>query len=68
LRVIVDGIYFLLGGQHTKYDENGKLVAVVEGEPGPIPNHNPAFYVDDAALKIGVRLHAYVAMDYLNGK
>lgn len=61
------GIYFLLGGQNTKFDEKGNLVAARPGG-GPIPNHNPAFYIDDAAMKTGVRLEAYVAMDYLSGK
>lgn len=53
--------------QHTKFDEKGNVVAAKRGG-GPIPNHNPAFYIDDAALKTGVRLEAYVAMDYLSGK
>jgi len=61
------GIYYLLGGQHTKFDDEGNLVAAEEGGPGPIPNHNPAYYVDDAMLKTGVRLLTYSALDSLNG-
>jgi amidohydrolase len=61
------GIYWILGGQHTKFDEEGNVVAAEAGG-GPIPNHNPAFYIDDSVLKVGVRLHAYSAMDYLYGK
>ena len=44
------------------------LGASEEGGPGPIPNHNPAFYANDTVLKTGVRLHAYSALDYLYGK
>jgi amidohydrolase len=31
------------------------------------PNHSPRFFVDEAALPIGVRLMARLALDYLNG-
>lgn len=62
------GIYFILGGQNTRFDDHGNLVAAKEGGPGPIPNHNPAFYANDAVLKTGVRLHAYSALDYLHGR
>lgn len=61
------GIYFILGGQATRFDDHGNLVAA-NGGPGPIPNHNPAFYADDSVLKTGVRLHVNLALDYLNGK
>ena len=34
----------------------------------PIPfNHNPHYYVKDEALKTGIRMHANVVMDFLNG-
>jgi amidohydrolase len=59
------GMYFLVGAQNTAFKE-GQLVSA--GTPGLIPNHNPGFYANDAALETGVRLHAYVAMDFLNGK
>jgi len=61
------GIYFILGGQNTKFDEQGTLVAAKAGG-GPIPNHNPAYYVEDSVLKTGVRLEAYSALDYLHGE
>jgi len=61
------GIYYILGGQNTNFDDKGNLVAAIEGG-GPVPNHNPGYYFEDAALKTGVRLEAYSAMDYLNGK
>ncbi|MBX7435219.1 amidohydrolase [Mycobacterium sp. Y57] len=67
MNAVGGGIYFILGGQHTRFDENGNLVAAEEGGPGPVPNHNPGFYADDAVLKTGVRLHAYSALDYLTG-
>lgn len=60
------GIYFILGGQNTRFDEKGNVVAA-DGGPGPVPNHNPGFYANDDVLKTGVRLHAYSALDYLNG-
>lgn len=61
------GIYAVLGGQNTKF-ENGKLTAADPGQPtgGLVPNHNPAFYAMDEALKTGVRLHAYAALDLLS--
>jgi amidohydrolase len=31
------------------------------------PNHSPLFFADEAALPIGVRLMASVAVDYLSG-
>jgi amidohydrolase len=31
------------------------------------PNHSPLFFADEAALPIGVRLMASVAVDYLGG-
>jgi len=61
------GIYYILGGQNTKFDDQGNLVAAKPGG-GPIPNHNPAYYVEDSMMKTGVRLEAYSALDYLNGK
>jgi len=61
------GIYFILGGQDTRFDEQGDVVAARPGG-GPIPNHNPAFYIDDSVLKTGVRLEAYAALDFLSGR
>ena len=51
----------------------GKEVAYKGLEPvdpdKPIPfNHNPHYYVKDEALKIGIRMHADVVMDFLNGR
>src|SRR6266581_4148588 len=31
------------------------------------PNHSPRFYVDEAALPVGVRAMAHLAVDYLSG-
>jgi len=62
------GVYYLLGGQHTAIDKNGAVTSAQPGGPGPIPNHNPAFYIDDAMLKTGVRLHCYSALDFLHGR
>lgn len=61
------GIYYILGGQNTMFDEQGNVVAAKDGG-GPVPNHNPAYYVEDSVLKTGVRLEAYSALDYLHGK
>jgi hypothetical protein len=30
-------------------------------------NHNPAFYTNGEVLTTGVRVHSYVALDYLIG-
>jgi len=32
------------------------------------PNHSPRFYVDEAALPVGVRAMAHLAVDYLSGR
>jgi len=61
------GIYYILGGQNTKFDDQGNLVATRPGG-SPVPNHNPAYYVEDSALKTGVRLEAYSALDPLHGR
>ena len=31
-------------------------------------NHSPRFYVDEAALPLGVRAMAHLAVDYLTGR
>lgn len=64
----VGGIYVFLGGQNVTLT-NGQLLPVDPDSPtgGPVANHNPGFYVLDDVLKDGVRAHAYVALDFLNG-
>ncbi len=59
------GVYLFLGCQDTKWTENG-LEPVDPNKPIPF-NHNPHFYVKDEVLKTGVRMHANVVMDFLNG-
>lgn len=60
------GVYYMLGGQNTAVDSDGNFI--INDKSKPIPNHNPAFYAEDEALKTGVRLHVYSALDYLSGK
>lgn len=64
----VGGMYAVLGGQNTTFVD-GKLQPTDPDAPmgGFVPNHNPHFYAMDDALKTGVRLHAHVAVDFLNG-
>lgn len=50
----VPGFYFWLGGRPAD-------VAAKDA----IPNHSPRFYVDEAALKLGVRSLSNLAVDYL---
>lgn len=59
------GLYVMLGVQD---------VQLVSGRPQPeeggrglVANHNSGFYADDATLITGVRLHAHMALDHLNG-
>lgn len=59
------GLYVLLGGQDLHY-RDGEMVPV-KGGRGAVVNHNPAFYVNNAVLATGVRLHATVAVDHLSG-
>lgn len=59
------GVYLFLGCQDTKWTENG-LESIDPKQSIPF-NHNPHYYVKDEALKTGVRMHATVAMDFLNG-
>jgi amidohydrolase len=60
------GVYFLLGGQETKLSDDGGIPLPIEGGRGMKYNHNPAFYALDEALINGVKLHAFMAMEYLN--
>lgn len=62
------GIYIFLGAQNVGV-ENGKFVPIDPDSPtgGPLPNHNPGFYALDEVLLTGVRAHAHVALDFLNG-
>lgn len=64
----VGGMYAVLGGQNTQFVD-GQLQPTDPDSPmgGFVPNHNPHFYAMDDALKTGVRLHAHVAVDFLNG-
>ena len=34
-------------------------------DPNPAPNHSPRFQVDERALRVGVRAHVELALDYL---
>ena len=45
------------------------LGVVPEGRT-PYPNHSPLFYADEAALPVGVKAIANIALDYLfeNGR
>ena len=60
------GLYLNYGVQDVRMDPVTS-VAPVEGGRGMAPNHNPAFYADDAALETSVRIHANVAIDHLSG-
>ena len=54
LAQVVPGMFFFLG------------ITPPEGDPRGAPaNHSPLFYVDEPALKYGVRALAYLAVDYL---
>lgn len=59
------GVYLFLGCQDTKWTSDG-LKSIDASKPIPF-NHNPQYYVKDEALKTGMRMHASVAMDFLNG-
>lgn len=61
------GVYALLGGQDVVFTEKGTLEPSKEGSRGLVPNHSPKFYVNDAALEYGVRLHSHIAVDHLMG-
>ena len=54
-----------LGCQDTKWTKKG-LEPTDPSKPIPF-NHNPHYYVKDEALKMGVRMHANVVLDFLNG-
>ncbi len=60
------GVYVMLGAQDGTLDGAGRPVPVPGGR-GLVPNHSPKFYLEDAALVTGVRLHCHVAVDHLNG-
>ena len=59
------GVYLFLGAQDTQWTDKG-LEPVDPDKPIPF-NHNPHYYVKDEALKTGIRMHANVVMDFLNG-
>lgn len=65
----VGGIYIMLGAQNVRLVEDGLPVGLdPESSTGAwVPNHHPGFYVLDEVLKTGVRAHAHVALDFLNG-
>ncbi|MFE9461478.1 M20 family metallopeptidase [Streptomyces californicus] len=60
------GVYLMLGAQDGELTDDGELVPTPGGR-GLVPNHNPRFYLDDAALVQGVRLHCQVAYGHLTG-
>lgn len=64
----IGGVYAVLGGQNTTF-EDGALKPTDPSSPtgGLVANHNPGFYFMDEAMKTGVRAHAHVAVDFLNG-
>ncbi|HEY3280277.1 MAG TPA: amidohydrolase [Gemmatimonadales bacterium] len=53
----IPGMFFFLG--ITPPGADPKTVA---------PNHSPRFFVDEAALGVGVRAMAHLAVDYLSGQ
>lgn len=57
------GLYVGLGVQDTRF-AHGTLEPVPGGR-GMVPNHHPAFYADDDALTLGMRLHVQVAYQHL---
>lgn len=61
------GVYALLGGQDIVLTEDGSIEPTDESSRGFVPNHSPQFYVNDAALEYGVRLHAQIAIGHLMG-
>jgi len=65
-QIACGGVYLFLGCQDTKWTDKG-LKPIDPKKPIPF-NHNPHYYVKDEVLKTGVRMHANVVMDYLNGK
>lgn len=62
------GVYALLGGQNYTFTADGGIEPDAGDDRGFVPNHSPRFYVNDAALTYGVRLHAHVAVDHLLGE
>jgi amidohydrolase len=51
----IPGVFFFLG------------ITPPGADPGKVaPNHSPRFYVDEAALPVGVRAMAHLAVDYLS--
>ncbi|WP_030756717.1 M20 family metallopeptidase [Streptomyces griseus] len=60
------GAYLMLGAQDGELGEDGTPVPTPGGR-GLVPNHSPRFYLDDAALVVGVRLHCHVAHGHLAG-
>ena len=51
----IPGVFFFLG------------ITPPGTDPGKVaPNHSPRFYVDEAALPVGVRALAHLAVDYLS--
>jgi amidohydrolase len=62
----VGGVYMMFGGQDAELTPTG--LAAREGGRGVYFNHSPLFYFNDAAIVYGVRLHAHVAYDFLDGK
>ena len=63
----VGGMYVVVGSQNTKFGADHTLAPVKKGDPlgGPVPNHNPGYYVLDETMQTGVRLHCHVAVDHL---
>jgi amidohydrolase len=51
----IPGLFFFLGGM-----PRGKIAQEAA------PHHSPDFYVDDSALKLGVRTLSYLTLDYMD--
>ncbi len=65
-QIAAGGVYLFLGCQDTKWTDKG-LEPIDSARPIWF-NHNPHFYVKDEAMKLGVRLHANTAIDFLAGE
>ena len=53
----IPGLFFFLGITPPGTDPHSAA-----------PNHSPRFFVDEAALPVGVRALSHLAVDYLNGR
>lgn len=64
------GLYLLCGAQDTRpvVDASGNVdFEPLPGGRGMVPNHHPAFYADDSALRLCTSVHVHIALDHLAG-